>query len=98
MTLEGEIIQALYLTDEDMQTLEEGEEQRLADSKAVVEAIINTGAAYDQTRGEGAFRALKPWEKMVFLFQTAALNGYHRALQEVREAQDFELTGELPNG
>ena len=83
----AEIMEALTLTDENVLELMEIKDNELADGDAGIEAIIEIARLYDETRGQGAFGALKPWEKLLRLYQLSYRAGYAEALLTVQQNQ-----------
>lgn len=56
-------------------------------SDMYLQAVAN----YDKEKGEGAFKALRFYDKLSFTFWYALMLGYERALKDVQEAQQMEL-------
>ena len=83
----AEIMEALTLTDENVQELMEMKDKALANSDAVIEAICEIIELYDKMRGPGAFHALKPWEKLLTMYQLTYRAGYAEALLDVQIIQ-----------
>lgn len=83
----AEIMEALTLTDENVQELMEMKDKALADSDAGIEAISEIIELYDKMRGPGAFHALKPWEKLLTMYQLTYRAGYAEALLDVQIIQ-----------
>lgn len=83
----AEIMEALTLTDENVKELMEMKDGELADCDAGIEAITEIISLYDKMRGKGAFGSLKPWEKLLRMYQLTYRAGYAEALLTVQQIQ-----------
>lgn len=88
----AEIMEALTLTDENIEELMALKDEELA--QVGTHELEAVGREYDKARGQGAFRALPLFDKLRFLFQAAAHSGYAEALHDVQRAQGLSMRAE----
>ena len=86
-----QIIEALTLTEENVNEFKEIFEERLADQSSVEEVLMRSFGNYDQCEGEGGFKSLNLFDKLIWITRYAMFNGYVRALYDVKEVQKLEL-------
>lgn len=90
MTKEQE---ALILTAENREEMKEIMEGKLGNDEEISVALVQTFAEYDRLRGEGAFRELPLYGKLLFIYRHAMIKGYVWALMDVQTLQELELNG-----